>query len=291
MAEPLIQNVSDTAFMVAVYRAMETERSDALFRDPLAAKLAGEHGKAIVADMRRGARFGAWFLAIRTHIIDAYIRSAIDDGIDTIVNLGAGLDTRPYRMNLPASLHWIEVDFHEIIALKEDRLAGEIPSCRLDRIALDLADVEKRRQLLAEIAAKSDRILVLTEGVVLYLDNAAVGALADALRAEPAFRYWIVDYLSPQALHHHRRHRENSLKMKNAPFKFDPADYFSFFQEHGWQAKETLYIPQEAERLKRPIALPFVFKLWVMLGNLLARRDRRITFRKSFGYVLFQPIA
>ena len=39
MADPLIQNVSDTAFMVAVYRAMETERSDALFRDPLAAKL------------------------------------------------------------------------------------------------------------------------------------------------------------------------------------------------------------------------------------------------------------
>lgn len=291
MAGPLIQNVSDTAFMVAVYRAMETERPDALFHDPLAAKLAGEHGKAIVADMRRGARFGAWLLAIRTHIIDGFIRSAIDDGIDTVVNLGAGLDTRPYRMNLPASLHWIEVDFPEIIALKEDRLAGETPSCRLERIALDLSEADKRRQLFAEIAAKSDKILVLTEGVVPYLDNADVGALADALRAEPAFRYWIVDYLSAEALRHHRRRRENNLKMKNAPFKFDPEDYFSFFREHGWQAKETLYIPQEAERLKRPIALPFVFRLWVMLGNLLARKDRRNTFRKSFGYVLFQPIA
>jgi O-methyltransferase involved in polyketide biosynthesis len=42
MSEPLIQNVSDTAFMVAVYRAMESERPDALFHDPLVRKLAGE---------------------------------------------------------------------------------------------------------------------------------------------------------------------------------------------------------------------------------------------------------
>lgn len=290
MADPLIQNVSDTAFMVATYRAMETERPDALFRDPLAAKLAGEHGKAIVADLPRGARFGEWFIAIRTHIIDGFIRSAIDGGIDTVVNLGAGLDTRPYRMNLPASLHWIEVDFPPIIALKEERLADETPSCRLERIALDLSETDKRRQLFAEIAAKSDKVLVLAEGVIPYLSNDAVGALADALRAETAFRYWIVDYLSPQA-RHHRRRRENRMKMKNAPFIFDPDDYFSFFQKHGWQAKETLYVPQEAERLKRPIALPFVFKLWVILGNLLSRGERRNTFRKSVGYVLFQPIA
>ncbi len=40
-----IEDVSDTAFMVAIYRAIETKRADALFRDPLAAKLAGSHGE------------------------------------------------------------------------------------------------------------------------------------------------------------------------------------------------------------------------------------------------------
>jgi O-methyltransferase involved in polyketide biosynthesis len=54
MAEPLIQNVSDTAFTVAVYRAMESERPDALFHDPLARKLTGEHGQRIVNDMSGG---------------------------------------------------------------------------------------------------------------------------------------------------------------------------------------------------------------------------------------------
>ena len=40
----VIQNVSDTAFMVAGFRAAENERPNPLFRDPLAARLAGEHG-------------------------------------------------------------------------------------------------------------------------------------------------------------------------------------------------------------------------------------------------------
>lgn len=290
MANPLIQTVSDTAFMVARYRAMESERADALFHDPLAAKLAGEHGRAIVANLARDARLGEWFVAIRTHIIDALIRAAVAEGIDTIVNLGAGLDTRPYRMQLPGSLRWIEVDFPGIIALKEERLSSETPSCLLERIALDLNEPEKRCQLFAGIAAKSQKVLVLTEGVVPYLSNPDVGSLADAIRAEEAFRYWIVDYLSPQALRHQRR-MENRMKMKNAPFKFDPTDYFAFFEEHGWQAKETRYITEEAERLKRPPALPFLFALWITLSTLLAPRERREMLRKSVGYVQFQPIA
>ncbi|HEY5226836.1 MAG TPA: SAM-dependent methyltransferase [Methylovirgula sp.] len=287
MPDPLIQDVSDTAFMVATYRAMETERSNALFRDPLAAKLAGEHGKAIVANLPRGARFGGWMVVIRTLIIDEFIRSAIAGGVDTILNLGAGLDTRPYRMDLPGSLLWIEADFPKIIALKEDRLSGEMPVCRLERVALDLADIGKRQRFFADIAAKSNKVLVLTEGVTPYLSTVDVGTLADALRAEPAFRHWVVDYLSPEALRYRRR-MEKRMKMKNAPFKFDPADYFAFFKAHGWQPKDIRYIPEEAERLKRPLVLPFFFRIRAAIGTLFAAGNRRRTFRKSVGYVLFQ---
>jgi O-methyltransferase involved in polyketide biosynthesis len=42
MTDTLIENVSDTAFWIAHYRAVESARPDALFRDPLAALLAGE---------------------------------------------------------------------------------------------------------------------------------------------------------------------------------------------------------------------------------------------------------
>ena len=48
MADPLIRHISDTARWAALYRARETERSDAIFRDPCARRLAGERGKILL---------------------------------------------------------------------------------------------------------------------------------------------------------------------------------------------------------------------------------------------------
>src|SRR6185312_15275716 len=94
-AERLIRNISDTALWVAVYRARENDRPDALFRDPYARKLAGER-------------------------VDQILREQITDGADMIVNLAAGLDTRPYHMELPSSLKWVEVDLPAMIDYKEE---------------------------------------------------------------------------------------------------------------------------------------------------------------------------
>ena len=144
--------------MVAGFRAAETERPEPLFRDPLAAKLAGEHGRKILATVPKNF-VGAWSVIIRTVIIDDYIRQAITDGVDTILNLGAGFDTRPYRMDLPKALHWIEVDYPHVIELKETRLADDEPRCRLDRVKLDLTDRVARQKLFAEISARAGKIL------------------------------------------------------------------------------------------------------------------------------------
>src|SRR5580692_642368 len=103
-----IQDVSETALMVAMWRARENEHPKPLFRDPFAAKLAGERGRQIIAGLpKRRAFMSHWMMAIRTAIIDEMIRKAIAEGVDTILNLGAGLDTRPYRMDLPGDLLWI----------------------------------------------------------------------------------------------------------------------------------------------------------------------------------------
>ena len=68
---------------------------------PWPAKLAGDHGTQDPGDACRETFVGAWSVVIRTVIIDNLIREAIGEGVDTILNLGAGLDTRPYRMALP----------------------------------------------------------------------------------------------------------------------------------------------------------------------------------------------
>jgi hypothetical protein len=49
--EPLVRNISDTALLAAIYRARETKRSDAVFRDPFARRLAGERGDQIAKSM------------------------------------------------------------------------------------------------------------------------------------------------------------------------------------------------------------------------------------------------
>ena len=90
-----IQNVSDTARWVAVYRAMETARPDAIFRDPFAARLAGEEGENIVGALKQG-RAMAWAMITRTAVMDEVILDAVNNkGVDTVLNLGAGTKPLP----------------------------------------------------------------------------------------------------------------------------------------------------------------------------------------------------
>ena len=69
MKSSFFKNISDTAYLVAAYRAMETERTDALFKEPLAKKLVGRHGEEVLNELRDG-RGSGWFLVARTCILD-----------------------------------------------------------------------------------------------------------------------------------------------------------------------------------------------------------------------------
>lgn len=288
MADTLIGNVSDTAFWVAHYRAVETKRADALFRDPLAAILAGERGERIARTMPMSF-WTAWTVVMRTCIIDDFIRRAIEEGADTILNLGAGLDTRPYRMELPESLLWIEADYPRMIEFKEEKLAGEKPRCRLERVKADLSDVAERRRTLASIDARAKKLVVLTEGVVPYLSEEEVGSLADDLRAMEHVQHWIVEYFAPEVMRFRNR-GPMRRHMQNAPFKFAPKDWFGFFREHGWRSREVRYLAEEAERLKRPIELPGIMRVLFTIRGILSSPERRQAFRKLAGYAILEPV-
>lgn len=287
MPEPAIQDVSDTAFWVAHCRALESERPDALFRDPFAARLAGERGRKITQAMAV-SRLVAWTMAIRTCIIDDILQAAIGRGVDTILNLGAGLDARPYRMQLPAALQWIEADYPRVVEYKEKALEGEVPRCRLERVKIDLADAKERRSLFGRVSAGAKQIFVLTEGVVPYLSLEETAGLAADLRALDRARYWLVDYFSPSAMKYRER-RGMARQMQNAPFRFDPADWFGFFEEHGWRFREARYLAEEAERLGRPIPLPRLVKIATMLSAPFLPKERRAALKRFAGYVLLEP--
>ncbi len=288
MADTLIENVSDTAFWIAHCRALETERPDALFHDPLARLLAGDRGKEI-AEAMPVPFMTAWIVAIRTRVIDDYIRSSISEGVDTILNLGAGLDTRPYRLDLPESLVWIEADYPHIVEFKENRLSKEKPRCRLERVKVDLANLPERRQLFASLNARARKMLVLTEGVVPYLSLEEAGSLADDLKKLDRARYWIVEYISPWNNKYRGRGRMGRI-MRNAPFKFAPEDWFAFFEAHGWRSKEIRYLIDEGDRLHRPIQAPLFLRLIFGIRGIFASKEQRAAFRKFQGYAILEPV-
>src|ERR1700676_5448361 len=93
-SEPLIRNVSDTARWAAVYRARESERPDALFRDPFARRLAGARGEQIAEGLPFSNR-ATWSWVTRTYLFDQYITEQLKQDVDMVVNLAAGLDARP----------------------------------------------------------------------------------------------------------------------------------------------------------------------------------------------------
>jgi methyltransferase (TIGR00027 family) len=276
-----IENISDTARWVAVYRARETERPDAHFRDQYARLLAGERGEEIVRSMPDG--HAGWPIVVRTVVLDEMIAERVRRGADTVLNLAAGLDTRPYRMELPASLRWIEVDLPGIVDYKTEALADAVPRCRLERVTVDLSEPAARRELLARVASESEQTLVVTEGLLIYLDASAVAELAADLNAQPHLAWWLMDLASPKLLQMLSKTWGKAVEAGNAPFKFGPADGPAFFEPYGWRPAEVRSALEEAARLRREPRLAWLSRLLLAL----APRQREI-YRKLSLYVLLE---
>jgi len=257
-AQAVVRNISDTARWAAYFRAQESARPDALFRDPYAERLAGQQGVDIAHTLPEGNKH-AWAWVTRTYLFDQLITQELEHGVDLVLNLAAGLDARPYRMKLPASLQWIEVDLPEILTYKEGILANEKSTCALERVRLDLADGDARRALVAKLDQRAKKILVLTEGLLIYLSAEEAAALARDLASAANFQRWIIDLASPGLLRMMQRTTGKHLSEVGAPFKFAPAEGPAFFSAQGWEQMEVKGILKTATQFKRP---PFFLRLF-----------------------------
>ena len=276
-----IEHVTDTAFWIASLRAEESARPDALFHDPLAGTLAGQKGRDIARAMP-GSRMIAFTVSQRTTALDRLILQAVASGVDTVLNLGAGLDTRPYRMALPATLRWVEADFPDLIQFKTEKLAHERTACALERIALDLSVRAERQALLSRVTEPATRVLLITEGVIPYLPDDEVGRLADDVYAEPKFGFWVQEYYGMEARRHRGKVRKN---LAAAPFRFAAPDWFAFFAQHGFVSHTLIPMREEALRNGRrpPLLSPLRPLMW----------DLGVKFRQKadliFGYAMLEP--
>jgi methyltransferase (TIGR00027 family) len=252
MTEPTstVRGISDTARWVAYFRAQETKRADALFRDPYAERLAGAHGFQIANTLPEGNKH-EWAWVARTYLFDQFLSRAIQDGADLVVNLAAGLDARPYRMDLPATLQWVEVDLPDIVSYKKEILANENPRCHLERVALDLSDVAGRRALFAKLDTRATKVVVASEGLLIYFTADEVASLAEDLVAGKHFESWVIDLASPGQLRLMQRTTGKQLSEAGAAFKFGPLEGAKFFASYGWEPTDVQGLLKTAAHFKR----------------------------------------
>lgn len=279
-----INNVSDTSFVVARIRERESQRPDRHFNDSLAAALAGDRAEKIAAAAQKN-----WLtrilsqtlntaIIVRTVLMDELIEKAVresdqEPAIKCVVNLGAGLDTRPYRLTLPSDLLWIEVDLPHIIHYKTPITQSQTPRCQLQRHGLDLQDRRATKNFLASLDQNLPT-LILTEGLLLYLSENEVVHLAYDLRQCPQVLRWVTDLNSPKTLKTMAliwRH----LLGRQVEFKFGHDNAGIFFPQQAWTLRQEMPSFLHSERLNRQSPLAPVRKfLGAFLGTSFDQRIR-----------------
>lgn len=279
----MIKHVSDTAAWVAYYRALETQRSDSIFKDKFAKILLGDRSIEFAKAQSNVNKWTNWTVVMRTVIIDNMIRDLISQGHTTFVNLGAGLDSRPYRMQLDAKIKWIEVDFPSLVIEKNKVLSSFNPSCELERIGLDLSERDERISLFKSLNDRFETIVVLTEGVLPYLSEEQVAGLSEDMMKFPAFKFWICEYISPKS-YSVLKNPKQMKALKDTPFKFFPLEWMNFFESKGWKLVDIKYYVDTSEQFGRATPFPVIFKvISFFMGKKWA-----LPFRRMSGYIMWK---
>jgi methyltransferase (TIGR00027 family) len=285
-----IQNLSASAHLVALYRALESERPDALFQDPYARLLAGSLGVGL-AQVMGNIYDSANIIAVRTYLIDKMILDLLSSSnVDTIISLGAGLDARPFRLLLPHSLRWIEVDRPELLLYKEERLSGIKPVCTVEHVKMDLNNTEQRAALFESLNMQSHKVLILTEGLLAYFRPSQVAALAQDLYQHSTFRWWLFELMGlPKAFQPSQgrslhRQLDRHFGGGQPAFQFLPNEGTQFFDPYGWRVSESHSMLDEMVQLNRAKCH---IRLWKPLSRWIYKESWEV-FSKRVSIVLME---
>ncbi len=204
--------------------------------------------------------YGIWGSTLcRKRFIDDTILASLG-AIDTLVNLGAGFDTRAYRLPGLATLPVIEVDSPENIAVKQALVQqhyGQVPA------TVRLVPIDFERQDLATVLTsqgyRTDRTsFFVWEAVTQYLSEAAVRkTLAVLAQAAPGSRLVFtyvrkdfIDGINPyEAPSLYQRFR---VKQPLWQFGLDPDRVTAFLSEYGWSETEQLGSAELSTRYIQP---------------------------------------
>lgn len=257
------RRAASTAFGPMVIVAIE-QRQPAharLVDDPLAARMLPPSLRAFVAAARwkplenwlhRTAEAqlpGIWGgMLCRKRYIDDVTLNAIGQGIDTVVILGAGLDTRAYRMPSLLGKTTYEVDQPENIEYKLARLTriyGHVPK-HVALIALDFDKDDLLEKLAASRYSTARKTLFIWEGVSQYLTEEGVRSTLSALGkaasgSQLVFTYVLKDFMTGRRLYGAEKGYERFVVNEALwHFSLNPEEVAPLLAQYGWQEVEQV---------------------------------------------------
>ncbi|MHA6763388.1 class I SAM-dependent methyltransferase [Streptacidiphilus sp. PAMC 29251] len=261
---PQPSGVWATAVGVARVRALETAREHPLFRDPLALAFATAGGLGPESPLpQRGDEAArrrwlgvAFSITIRTKFLDDLLDAAAGAGVRQVVLLGAGMDSRAFRMDWPEGTRLFEVDTAEPLGFKASVLRSEraVPRCERITVPVDLR--EDWPGALAGAGHDRTRPTVwIAEGLLIYLPEEAVERLLGLIgeQSAPGSRLGLT-LGSPGVLK--RFAADAGAGTAASMWQSEmPADPVSWLAGHGWDA-ETYTLRDRAAAYGRPVTTP-----------------------------------
>lgn len=183
--------VSRTAFYCCGVRMQDAASPNPVCGDTLAARFMDDDAKNFIRDFQYFTRQNASTVA-RHRMIDDLLRAALRDAPNTrIIIIGAGFDTRSHRLS---GGRWVELDEPEVLALKEACLPASSSQNDLVRIPIEFA----KQPLTDKLAPYAGRepVIVVLEGVSMYLNEQALQSTARAIREALPNASLVADFMS-----------------------------------------------------------------------------------------------
>ncbi|MFF5295284.1 class I SAM-dependent methyltransferase [Paractinoplanes globisporus] len=255
------ERVEGTAFGVGLLRAIEgrVDPGRRLFEDPVAERLLTGWPAWVVR--HRTARrafmplmelaapgfFGG--VVCRTRVIDDACRETLVAGVRQVVILGAGMDTRPYRMAAMRTARVWELDLPRVQAAKRARLGD--PPGQVRYVPIDLAEGSLRETLAASGHDADLPTLVLCEGVTQYLPRTVVDSIFAYAGSLPTGSRLVFTYLPKTVLDDPEQARR--VRRFHWQTGFDPADVPRHLADRGLTLTRDWDADQYRELLLRPL--------------------------------------
>jgi methyltransferase (TIGR00027 family) len=233
--------ISKTAFYCCGVRMQDAASAAPVCNDVYAQNFMNEDGWRVFEAFRGETSPNASNVA-RHRLIDDRLRAALaaHPGL-TVITIGAGFDSRPFRLSGGT---WVELDEPQIIAYKNERLPAAGSPNPLTRIAIEFA-TESLEEKLAAYAGQS-AVTVVIEGVFIYLDREQINNLLAAVRRLFPEHELICDLMTRAFFEKYSRTLHEKINDIGTAFKIDAERPEKIFLDNGYRLAEKTSIIESA---------------------------------------------